>query len=84
MCFLYRNECRIFKPAEITNKKTKVERKKWNEPTWYTIHIHMKCYNETSCIDILNKQICPFSKTEGQESKTGPVWRLVQVGVGRI
>jgi hypothetical protein len=41
-----------------------------------------KRYNETPCIDILNKQKCLFFKNREQEGKTGPVWRLVPVGGG--
>jgi hypothetical protein len=37
-----------------------------------------KCHNGIPYIDILIKQKCPFfSKNEGQEGKTGPVWGLV-------
>jgi hypothetical protein len=42
--------------------------------------IHGKCYKETPCLTILNKQkYFFFFKNEGQEGKTVPVWGLVQV-----
>jgi hypothetical protein len=43
----------------------------------------MKCHNETACIAIISKQKCLFSKNEGQESETNPVWELVPMGGGK-
>jgi hypothetical protein len=44
-----------------------------------------KYHNETLCIDRYIKQTkMSFFQNRGQEIKTGPVWELVPVCVGRM
>jgi hypothetical protein len=83
MYFLYKNEYRILKPAEITIKKrTIVERRKMEGMNQFRIQniYTRKCHNETLCIAILNKQKHIILKKGGQEDKTVPVLELIQVG----
>jgi hypothetical protein len=44
----------------------------------------MEMSNETPCIGIFKQTKMPLFKNRKQESKTGPVWGLAPMGVGRI
>jgi hypothetical protein len=51
MYSLYKNEYRIFKPAEITISRElrEKEENRRDEPIWIIMHT-WKCHKETSCI----------------------------------
>jgi hypothetical protein len=66
MYFLYKNEYRNFKPAEITIKGEKWRR----EPILVIIHIHMEMSQRNQSIATLNKQKCYF--LQKQKTKKPP------------
>jgi hypothetical protein len=80
MYSLYKNKCRIFKPADTTIKRGLKRRKmKMNQFRLYYIYIYiyMEMSQETLYVSILNKQKSHFFfiyKIREQEGRTGPVW----------
>jgi hypothetical protein len=62
--FVYENENRIFKPAEVDKKCTKIQRRKMKGMNQFGIQYldTWTCHNETLCIDLSNKNKCLFSQ----------------------
>jgi hypothetical protein len=65
---------------------TKVERRKLRggETIQVTIHIYMEVSQWNSLCNYLKQIKMSFFNIGEQEGKTGPIWKLVPVGRGRL